>query len=93
MQTLRFVWSEYILKADAVLDNLPASSYAKFVGYHEHPKSKKQLLSCMIEQIPFTKRRPLQRQDRSVQMMPYKLKLNTKIRRYPTMTFMVIRFK
>ena len=34
----RFFWSEYILKTDAVLDHLPASSYTKFVGYHEHPK-------------------------------------------------------
>ena len=34
----RFFWSEYILKTDAVLDHLPASSYAKFVGSHEDPK-------------------------------------------------------
>ena len=89
----RFVWSEYISKTDAVLDYLPTSSYAKFVGYHEHPKSKKQLLWCMIWQILFTKRKPLQREDRSVQTMPYKLKLNTKTERYPTMSFMAIRFK
>ena len=30
-------WSEYILKTNAVLDYLPANSYAKFVGSHEHP--------------------------------------------------------
>ena len=32
-------WSEYILKTNAVLDYLPASSYAKFVGSHEHPEA------------------------------------------------------
>ena len=32
-------WSEYILKTDAVLDYLPASIYAKFVGSHEHPEA------------------------------------------------------
>ena len=35
----RFFWSEYILKTAAVLDHLLASSYAKFVRCHEHPKA------------------------------------------------------
>ena len=36
-QILTFFSSEYILKTDAILDHLPASSYAKFLGSHEHP--------------------------------------------------------
>ena len=35
----RFVWFEYILKPHAVLDHLPASAYAMFVRFHEHPNS------------------------------------------------------
>ena len=39
-QTLTvFFWPEYILKTDTILDHLSASSYAKFVGSHEHPKA------------------------------------------------------
>ena len=32
-------WFEYILKTDAILDYLPASIYAKFVGSHKHPEA------------------------------------------------------
>ena len=35
----RCFWSEYNLKTDAGLDYLPAISYAKFVGSHEHPEA------------------------------------------------------
>ena len=34
-----FFLSEYILDTDAVLDNLPASSYGKFVRSYEHPEA------------------------------------------------------
>ena len=34
-----FFWSEDILKTDAILDYLPASSYAKSIGSHEHPEA------------------------------------------------------
>ena len=39
LQTLTVFWSEYILKTDAVLDHLPASSCTIFVRSHQHPKS------------------------------------------------------
>ena len=35
----QFVWTEYILKTQTVLDHLPASNYAKFVESHEHLKA------------------------------------------------------
>ena len=54
---------------------------------------QKQLLWCMIQQIPFPKSRPLQQGVQTVQMVPYELKFNTKIGRYPGIPFMVMRFK
>ena len=53
---------------------------------------QKHLFCCMVQQIPYTKIRPLQRGVRTVQTIPYKLKFNTKIRRYQAMPFMVMRF-
>ena len=35
LQILTVFWSECILKIDAVLDHVPASSHAKFVGLQE----------------------------------------------------------
>ena len=39
LQILTVFWSEYILKSDVVFDDLPATSYAKFIGPQEHPKA------------------------------------------------------
>ena len=39
-----FVWSEYILKTDPVLDHLPASSYAKFAGVSWTSKKQKAVI-------------------------------------------------
>ena len=83
-------FSKYILKTDATVDHLPASSYAKFVGFHEHPKAVIALYglaNCFYKKQAFTAR------GLDSANHPYKLQFNTKIRRYPAMPFMVMRFK
>ena len=82
-------FSKYMLKTDAVVDHLPASSYAKFVGFYEHSKAviaPYGLANCFYKRQGFTARSLDSAND------PYKLQCNTKIRRYPSMPFMVIPF-
>ena len=51
---------------------------------------QKQLYWCMVQQVPFTKSRSLQQRIETVQTIPYKLKFNSKIARYPAMPFMMM---
>ena len=83
-------FSKYMLKTDAVVDHLPASSYAKFVGSHEHPKGV--IVLCGLANS-FYKKQAFTTRGLDSSNDPYKLKFNAKIRRYPAMPFMVMRFK
>ena len=81
---------KYILKTNAIVGHLSANSYAKFVGCHEHPKTVivlYGLANSFYKKQAFTVRSLDSAND------PYKLKFNTKIRKYPAMPFMVMRFK
>ena len=79
-----------MLKTDAVVDHLPASSYAKFVGSHEHPKGVIVLYGLANS---FYKKQAFTTRGLDSSNDPYKLKFNAKIRRYPAMPFMVMCFK
>ena len=83
-------FSKYMLKTDAVVDHLPANSYAKFVGSHEHPKGV--IVLCGLANS-FYKKQAFTTRGLDSSNDPYKLKFNAKIRRYPAMPFMVMRFK
>ena len=83
--------SEYILDTDVVLDHLPASSYAKFVRSCEHPEALIALYG--LANSFYKKSRSLQRGVPTVHTIPYKSKFNTKIGRYPAMSFIAMRFK
>ena len=85
-----FFWSEYILKTDAGLNYFSASSYAKFVGFHEHPEALTVVYGLTYS---FYKKQVFTARVRTVQMILYKLKFNTKFGRYPAMPFIVVRFK
>ena len=83
-------FSKYILRTDAVVDHLPANSYAKFVGSHEDPKAVIVLYSLANS---FYKKQAFTARCLDSANDPYKLKFNTKIRRYPAMPFVAMRFK
>ena len=83
-------FSKYILKTDAVVGHLSANSYAKFVGCHEHPKTVIVLYDLANS---FYKKQVFTVTSLDSANNPYKLKFHTKIRKYPAMPFMVMRFK